>query len=88
MLMEHAWDKTHGSNIASAHLSSQRAAADFLNEGVELVVELWEADRNASSTEALQRTLSGDLQGDWCGCAILVAPLWTKILQGGLDSRR
>ncbi|VAH27897.1 unnamed protein product [Triticum turgidum subsp. durum] len=29
----------------------KRVAADFLNEGVGLVVELWEADMNASSTE-------------------------------------
>uniref|UniRef100_R7WE14 RNA helicase n=1 Tax=Aegilops tauschii TaxID=37682 RepID=R7WE14_AEGTA len=102
MLMEHAWDKTHktkplgavGSNIASAHLSSQRAAADFLNEGVELVVELWEADRNASSTEALQRTLSGDLQGDWVASiqggdwshgVILILLMWSSIAHGGFD---
>ena len=37
-------------------MSFQRAAADFLNEGV----ELWEANINVSSTEALQTRVSGD----------------------------
>ena len=37
----------------------KRVAADFLNEGVGLVVELWEADMNASSTETRRQGLVG-----------------------------
>lgn len=60
MLMEHAWDKTHDQTQHQRTLSSQRAVVDFLNEGVELIVELQEANINASSTEALQTRVSGD----------------------------